>query len=116
MDTIDKSLSVTEAAALCGVGRTTVGYWIRSNKLPANRKGELKDAAENWPRVLDEWRAVLERLGSAFRAGRAEVDPKNGPATCRNSHCELAALCRIHERAASDPGGDVTPDGGEQHD
>ncbi len=40
MDTIDKSLSVTEAAALCGVGRTTVGYWIRSNKLSAGRKGK----------------------------------------------------------------------------
>jgi excisionase family DNA binding protein len=36
----DKSLSVTQAAALCGVGRTTVGYWIRSNKLPASRKGK----------------------------------------------------------------------------
>jgi excisionase family DNA binding protein len=32
-----KSLSVSEAAALCGVGRTTVGYWIRSRKLHATR-------------------------------------------------------------------------------
>ncbi len=34
-----KSLSVSEAAALCGVGRTTVGYWIRSKKLHATRQG-----------------------------------------------------------------------------
>lgn len=34
-----KSLSVSEAAALCGVGRTTVGYWIRSKKLHASRLG-----------------------------------------------------------------------------
>lgn len=34
-----KSLSVSEAAALCGVGRTTVGYWIRSKKLHATRSG-----------------------------------------------------------------------------
>ncbi|UCG05264.1 MAG: helix-turn-helix domain-containing protein [Desulfobacterales bacterium] len=34
-----KTLSVSQAAALCGVGRTTVGYWIRSNKLRANRIG-----------------------------------------------------------------------------
>lgn len=34
-----KSLSVSEAAALCGVGRTTVGYWIRSKKLHATRVG-----------------------------------------------------------------------------
>jgi excisionase family DNA binding protein len=40
MDKYDQNLSVTQAAALCGVGRTTVGYWIRSNKLPANRKGK----------------------------------------------------------------------------
>jgi excisionase family DNA binding protein len=36
-----QSLSVTETAALCGVGRTTVGYWIRSNKLFARRQGRV---------------------------------------------------------------------------
>ena len=35
-----KTLSVTQAAALCAVGRTTVGYWIRSKKLAANRRGK----------------------------------------------------------------------------
>jgi excisionase family DNA binding protein len=40
METYAKCLSVTQAAVLCGVGRTTVGYWIRSNKLPASRKGK----------------------------------------------------------------------------
>ena len=34
-----KTLSVSQAAALCGVGRTTVGYWIRSRKLHASRVG-----------------------------------------------------------------------------
>ncbi|HSO20489.1 MAG TPA: helix-turn-helix domain-containing protein [Desulfosarcina sp.] len=34
-----KRLSVSEAAALCGVGRTTVGYWVRSKKLYALRQG-----------------------------------------------------------------------------
>jgi len=33
------ALSVSQAAALCGVGRTTVGYWIRSKKLHADRVG-----------------------------------------------------------------------------
>ena len=33
------ALSVTETARLCGVGRTTIGYWIRSRKLRANRVG-----------------------------------------------------------------------------
>ena len=36
---MQKSLSVAQAALLCGVGRTTVGYWIRSKKLRANRIG-----------------------------------------------------------------------------
>jgi len=35
-----ETLSVTQAAALCGVGRTTVGYWIRSKKLSASRTGK----------------------------------------------------------------------------
>lgn len=67
--------------------------------LPAKRKGDLKDAADNWPQVLEDWRATLTRLGEAFSAGTAEVDPKNGLLTCKNSYCELAALCRIHEQA-----------------
>ena len=33
------TLSVSQAANLCGVGRTTVGYWIRSKKLTAHRVG-----------------------------------------------------------------------------
>jgi len=34
-----KTLSVSKAATLCGVGRTTVGYWIRSKKIHATRPG-----------------------------------------------------------------------------
>lgn len=39
MSGTQKTLSVSQAAALCGVGRTTVGYWIRSKKLHAHRVG-----------------------------------------------------------------------------
>lgn len=39
MTATKKALSVSQTAALCGVGRTTVGYWIRSKKLHANRVG-----------------------------------------------------------------------------
>ena len=39
MSRTQKSLSVSMAAAFCGVGRTTVGYWIRSKKLHAQRVG-----------------------------------------------------------------------------
>ena len=39
MSGTQKTLSVSQAAAMCGVGRTTVGYWIRSKKLRALRVG-----------------------------------------------------------------------------
>jgi excisionase family DNA binding protein len=39
MTQFKKTLSVSQAAALCGVGRTTVGYWIRTHKLHAHRTG-----------------------------------------------------------------------------
>lgn len=35
-----ETLTVTQAAALCDVGRTTVAYWIRSKKLRASRSGK----------------------------------------------------------------------------
>ena len=40
MEKSRKTITVTQAAAMCGVGRTTVGYWIRSGKLPAIRTGK----------------------------------------------------------------------------
>ena len=77
--------------------------------LPGNRKGEVKDAADDWPRILQDWSAMLEDLGGEFAAGTAAVDPKNGLATCQGTYCELAALCRIHERPAAT--GDELPGG-----
>jgi len=35
----EKLLSVSQAATLCGVGHSTVGYWVRGNKLHAHRVG-----------------------------------------------------------------------------
>ena len=39
MTTLPKTLSVSQVAAICRVGRTTVGYWVRSKKLFAFRSG-----------------------------------------------------------------------------
>jgi excisionase family DNA binding protein len=39
MTTTPKTLSVSQAAAICNVGRTTVGYWVRAKKLFARRAG-----------------------------------------------------------------------------
>ena len=39
MATPKNTLSVAQTAAFCGVGRSTVGYWIRSKRLRADRTG-----------------------------------------------------------------------------
>lgn len=71
-----QNLSVTRAAAICGVGRTTVGYWIRSGKLRAARDGRnytipkedlvyfLKVSGQHVPERLNEG----DRLAPSFRA------------------------------------------------
>ena len=68
--------------------------------LPASRGArEVREATEDWPRVLEQWRQTMDGLAQAFSQGRAEVDPKNGITTCTASYCELMSLCRYHEQA-----------------
>lgn len=68
-------------------GRTEEGV-----SLPA-----LKEMRAETPRSfaqqVEEWRRVLERLAANFRAGLAEVDPKQRACDL----CGLRALCRIRE-------------------
>ena len=66
MATPKKSLSVAQTATICGVGRSTVGYWIRSKRISAVRKGRnyfipceellffLKSTGRNIPQDLLE--------------------------------------------------------------
>ncbi|MGE3166182.1 MAG: PD-(D/E)XK nuclease family protein [Planctomycetota bacterium] len=56
---------------------------------------------EPWARVVRTWREGSSRLGEAFRAGDATVDPKAGSQTC--SQCDFPGLCRIAERSARRP-------------
>jgi probable DNA repair protein len=56
-------------------------------------------ALDGWDGLGREWHRVLEALAEGYRSGRAEVDPRDGAATCR--YCELQPLCRIHERSAA---------------
>jgi len=37
---MENMLSVSQVASLCGVGHSTVGYWVRQNKLRAHRVGK----------------------------------------------------------------------------
>ncbi len=48
-----------------------------------------------WPELLDSWRSSLDRLGSAYRAGEAPVDPLDPKQACGT--CDLHPLCRITE-------------------
>lgn len=48
--------------------------------------------------MIERWKAALERLAEDFREGHAEVDPRDGSATCRN--CGLDSLCRVAEQAS----------------
>ena len=50
-----------------------------------------------WKKLFLEWRTEAERLGKAFAAGEAVVDPKREAATCRN--CALHTLCRVYEKS-----------------
>jgi len=64
---------------------------------PAKGNKSLKEAMQNWPVVLDEWKQEIENLARGFSDGDASVNPKKGLATCVSSYCQLAVLCRINE-------------------
>ncbi len=78
--------------------------------LPSKSR-QLKDATQQWPAVLDEWRQEIERLAKEFGNGDASVNPKKGSVTCVSSYCQLAALCRINEQQGLSD--DEQGDGGE---
>lgn len=61
-----KSLSVTQVAGLCGVGRTTIGYWIRSKKLRASRVGR------NYSITVEELLFFLKSTGQKIPHELAE--------------------------------------------
>jgi probable DNA repair protein len=56
-------------------------------------------AALDWPALVADWKAELEKLAGEFAAGHAPVDPKRGLNTCRT--CDLQTLCRVHERLSA---------------
>jgi len=75
-----KTLSVSQAAALCGVGRTTVGYWIRSRKLRANRVGR------NYSIPVQDLLYFLKSRGQKIPAG-LQHDNLKGPIFKSFQHC-----------------------------
>jgi probable DNA repair protein len=59
-------------------------------------RSKARDVQTDWPAQVAFWRGEVERLAHEFAAGRADVAPRNGPATCRQ--CDVQPFCRIHER------------------
>lgn len=47
-------------------------------------------------RQLDDWQQAIEQLARDFLAGRADVDPRDPPATCE--FCKLYTICRVREQ------------------
>jgi len=54
----------------------------------------IKEAAQRWDEILQEWLLVMQKLAGDFRQGKADVDPKDDQ-SCQ--YCQLATLCRIDE-------------------
>ena len=50
---------------------------------------------ERWQAQVRRWRTDLEQLAHEYRAGWAEVAPKDPVKTCRL--CDLAPLCRVNQ-------------------
>ena len=67
-------------------------------------KSKYNIGKPSWDDLQAEWRQVLDKLAQGFLAGRAEVDPKEGSATCE--YCDLAPLCRINELNGAEVEGD----------
>ena len=59
-------------------------------------RSKARDVQADWPAQVAFWRSEVERLAAEFAAGRADVAPRNGLATCRQ--CDVQPFCRIHER------------------
>jgi hypothetical protein len=64
----------------------------------------LKVKYTSWSELIDGWRTDLARIATSFSAGRARMNPKKYPHTCRN--CEFRSLCRIDERVGGTFGQD----------
>ena len=54
------------------------GFALREKEFPGVKQ------AQSWDGLMRGWKAELENLAAGFAAGAAQVDPKNGRATCRH--------------------------------
>ncbi|HEX5130720.1 MAG TPA: PD-(D/E)XK nuclease family protein, partial [Usitatibacter sp.] len=67
-------------------------------------RSRTRDAGP-WDQMIATWREETAKLGSAYLAAEASVDPKEKLATCER--CDLQPLCRVHERIGTLDEGDA---------
>jgi probable DNA repair protein len=91
--TAAEPVSATAFAKLRAGDMKFLGFSSKEKEIPGVA------AAHDWPAMTAGWKRTLEALARDFAAGRAEVDPKRGLATCRN--CDLQTLCRVHEKLSA---------------
>jgi probable DNA repair protein len=58
----------------------------------------------SWEDLVASWRRETAKLGTAYVASEAAVDPREQLETCRR--CDLQPLCRVHERIGTLDEGD----------
>jgi len=67
----------------------------RSTLLGSIPKGKPLAKDPLTPKMMQEWKAAIEKLARDFVEGHAEADPRDYPTTCER--CGLQAVCRIQE-------------------
>jgi ATP-dependent helicase/nuclease subunit B len=84
-----------------GNGLAFAGYVgdAKSTLIPAidGKNGLVKNKLDD--EKVRAWRSEIEKLAHDYLSGRAEVDPRDYPDTCK--HCGLQSLCRIQEHHIS---------------
>jgi probable DNA repair protein len=78
---------------MCFTGKVTNAHSTLDSRLSGN-SGLVKNPLT--AQQQSEWKKHIEKLARDFLAGRADVDPRDYPATC--DRCGLYTLCRVKER------------------
>ena len=59
-------------------------------------KSRLAKRYSDWAALMQGWRGALEAIGAGYAKGDANVDPRDGPLTCKL--CDQQTFCRVSER------------------
>ena len=91
MNPSKNTLTVSQAAALCGVNRNTIGAWIRSGKLQADKVGR------NYAIAVEELVFFLQSTGQKIPS-ELGGDQLVGPSFRSMRHCWLYFQDKVNQR------------------